>query len=172
MRLSLIVAATPNGIIGREGDLPWRLSSDLQRFKRLTMGHSLIMGRKTFDSIGRPLPGRTTIVLTRDPEAFRASHSPEILAVKSIDEAIDLAQKLPQGPDAEPFVVGGGEVYRLAWPRADRVYCTWVLADIAGDVSIPAFPTDDWQLISSEEFGTDPKNEFPTRYCVYDRKLG
>jgi dihydrofolate reductase len=172
MRLSLIVAATPTGIIGREGDLPWRLSSDLQRFKRLTMGHSLIMGRKTFDSIGKPLPGRTTIVITRDPETFRSSHSAGILAAKSIDEAIALSQSLPQGADTEPFIVGGGEVYRLAWPRADRVYCTWVLADIEGDVSIPPFPTDDWQLISSEEFGTDPKNEFPTRYCVYDRKSG
>ncbi|MFM7738727.1 MAG: dihydrofolate reductase, partial [Planctomycetota bacterium] len=115
--LSLIVAASDNDVIGREGQLPWRLSADLRRFKRLTMGHHLIMGRKTFESIGRPLPGRTTIVLSRQrdyaPAGVVVAHSPE--------EVLKLV-----AADSEPFVVGGAEIYRLLLPWVGKIYLTRV----------------------------------------------
>src|SRR5687767_2985689 len=115
MRLSLIVAVARNGVIGRQGQLPWRLSADLKRFKSLTMGHHLIMGRKTFNSLeGRELPGRITIVLTRSGQV--PSH---IRQVASLDAALQLA-----GADDEVFVIGGSEIFALALPRADRLYIT------------------------------------------------
>src|SRR5690349_5756939 len=127
-KLSLIVAMTPNRVIGRDGTLPWRLSADLQRFKRITMGHPIIMGRKTFESIGRVLPGRTTIVVSR-----RKDYSPTgALLAESLPAAIDLA-----GTSDEAFIVGGSEIYRAALPLVQRLYITMVQADIQGDTYFP-----------------------------------
>src|SRR5690349_12616593 len=129
MILSLIVALTYNGrVIGRAGGLPWRLSADLVRFKRLTMGHHLVMGRKTYESIGRPLPGRTSIVVTRQQTLFEERGTGTgrgVLYAKSLEEALELARG-----DSEVFVIGGGEIFREALARADRAYVTWVYADL------------------------------------------
>jgi dihydrofolate reductase len=166
MLVSLIAAVAENGVIGREGALPWRLSADLQRFKRLTMGHPIIMGRRTWESIGKPLPGRTSIVVTRQLEFLPAS--PEVLVAHTLDDAIAAAALSPGG-DTEAFVIGGGELYAAALPRADRLYLTRVLATVEGDARFPAYDASPWRLLSSEYFSADAKNEFPHNYEVYER---
>jgi dihydrofolate reductase len=170
-RLSLIVAASENNIIGRNGDLPWRLPADLAHFKRLTMGAAILMGRKTYDSIGRPLPGRKSIVLTRDT-AWRAIHD-EVLVAESLDMAIEVAIALAaqtevQNPD-EVFVIGGGEIYRLALPKADRVYLTRVHITVEGDATFPALDPIEWRLASSEDHPADERNEHPCTFEVWER---
>jgi dihydrofolate reductase len=160
MQISLIVAAAENDVIGRAGRLPWRLPADLRHFKQLTMGHHLIMGRKTFESIGRPLPGRTSIVLSRRQD-FPA---PEVLLAGSLDEALRRA-----GGDGEVFIVGGADVYRQALPLADRIYLTRVHADIAGDTYFPALPPGQWVLRESRRQAADAKNEYDYSFLLYER---
>src|SRR5678816_4428678 len=136
MHLSLIVALDRNRVIGRDGTLPWRLSADLKRFKALTMGHHLIMGRKTFDSLPRLLPGRTSVVVSRSQESLarRASEgnaggdAEKLHFAPSLAAAISLA-----AADSEVFVIGGAQIYELALPRADRLYVTHVEAEVDGD---------------------------------------
>jgi dihydrofolate reductase len=160
-RLSLIAAMTHSGVIGRGGMLPWKLSADLRRFKALTMGHTIIMGRKTFDSLGRVLPGRTMIVVTRQA----ASQLPvEVVVAHSLDEAIHMAAS-----DSEAFVIGGGELFQQALPRADRIYVTWVEASIDGDTRFPDWDPLAWWLIDCEPHAADSKNEYDTTFCIYDR---
>jgi dihydrofolate reductase len=161
MGMSLIVAMTRSGIIGRGGGLPWKLSADLKRFKALTMGHHLIMGRKTFDSLGRVLPGRTTVVITR-----RSDYAAPVgvLVASSLDGALQLAER-----DEEPFVIGGGEIFELALPRAGRMYVTWVEAEVAGDVRFPNVEWRQWREVSSERHSADAKNEYDTTFSIYDR---
>ena len=161
MRLSLIVAMTRQGVIGRGGKLPWRLSADLKRFKALTMGHHLIMGRKTFDSLGRLLPGRTTIVVSRQ---LRATTSTDVLLAHDLDEARRLARH-----DEEPFVIGGGEIFREALPAIDRMYVTWVEADVEGDTWFPAWNQSAWRQAACDHYSAEEKNEYDTTFCVYDR---
>jgi dihydrofolate reductase len=161
--ISMIVALTRSGVIGRDNALPWRLSEDLKRFKRLTMGHHLIMGRRTYESIGRPLPGRTSIVLTRRPEELRRTLPEGVFAAATLKEAIALC-----GDDDEVFVIGGGEVFREALPLAHRAYVTWVEADVAGDTFFHDFPNPGWRLESETFIPSDPKNEYPTSFCVYE----
>src|SRR5690606_4360756 len=127
---TLVVAVAKSGVIGRAGGLPWRLPEDLRHFKATTMGHHVIVGRKTWDSIGRALPGRTWIVVTRDP-AYTAEGA---TVVHSLDEALDRARTA--GED-EAMIAGGGELYRLALPRADRIWLTRVDAEVEGDVTFP-----------------------------------
>jgi dihydrofolate reductase len=160
-RVSLIVAMTRSGLIGRGGTLPWRLPADLARFKSLTMGHHLLMGRKTFESLGRVLPGRTTVVITRQPSY---QPPPGVLVAASLDEALQLASA-----DAEPFIIGGGEIFELALPRADRLYVTWVEADIPGDTFFPPWRPDDWTLRESSCVAADDRNAQPTTFAIYDR---
>jgi dihydrofolate reductase len=142
------------------------LSADLQRFKRLTMGHPILMGRRTWESIGRPLPGRTSIVVTRQAE-FRPPWS-EVLVAHTLDDAIAAAAAAPGG-ETEAFVIGGGELYAVALPRADRLYLTRVLATVEGDARFPHYDAGEWRLLSSEYFSADAKNEFPYNYEVYER---
>jgi dihydrofolate reductase len=176
-RLSLIVAASQNNIIGQNGDLPWRLPADLAHFKRLTMGAAILMGRKTYDSIGRPLPGRKSIVLTRDT-AWRAIHDaplPEgLLVADSLDMAIEVAIALAAQTEvqntAEAFVIGGGEIYRLALPQADRVYLTRVHITVEGDATFPALDPTEWRLVSSEDHPADDRNEHPYSFEVWERQ--
>ncbi len=132
--LAIIVAMTRSRVIGNEGGLPWRLPEDLRHFKETTMGHAIIMGRKTHESIGRPLPGRRNIVVSRTPGIAFAGCE----AATSLDEAIALARTT----DALPMVIGGAELYALALPRATRLYLTDVLDDVAGDTYFPAFDTE------------------------------
>jgi len=161
MQLSLIVAMTRAGVIGRGGGLPWKLSSDLKRFKALTMGHAIVMGRKTFESLPRALPGRKLIVVSR----AKALPAPaDVLVASSLGEALRLA-----GDDDKPYVIGGGEIFEQALPEADRLYVTWVEAEVAGDVT---FPTVDWRLwreVSSERHSADEKNEYDTTFGIYER---
>lgn len=165
MRLSLIVAYSPARVIGNQGELPWRLSSDLQRFKRLTMGHHLIMGRTTYESIGRPLPGRTSLVLSRN-EDLSIGHD----AVKVVGSLEQAQQVAADAGDTEAFVIGGGQIYELALPHVDRMYVTHVYADVTGDAHFPEWNVADWELVSEEPCPADEKNEHPSVYRVYQRR--
>jgi dihydrofolate reductase len=136
--LSLIVAVAENGCIGVENKLPWHLPEDLKRFREITRGHPVIMGRKTFESIGRPLPQRQNIVITRDP----SYSAPGIQAVTSLEQAIELASATNP---REIFVIGGAEIYRLAFPRADRLYLTVVHLEVRGDAFFP-----EWSSLSRQ----------------------
>ncbi len=161
MRVSIIVAVSRNNVIGRDRGLPWRLSADLRRFKRLTMGHHIIMGRRTFDSIGRPLPGRRSIVLSRHP----APSLPDgVLSAANLDEALALAKD-----DDEVFIIGGGQIYELALPIADRIYFTRVLADVEGDVCFPHWDSSKWRVISEERFAADERNDHAHLFQVVQR---
>ena len=144
MSIILIAAVGRNGVIGRDNDLPWRIREDLQRFKQLTLGHTLVMGRKTYDSIGRPLPGRTTFVITRD----RMWRGDGVRVVPALDEAFQQAALL--GP-ATIFVAGGGEIYRAAWDRLDRLEITEVDQTPPGEVTFPGIDLADWSEISRED---------------------
>jgi dihydrofolate reductase len=134
--LSLIVAMARNRVIGVNNTLPWHLPEDLKHFKALTMGHHIIMGRNTYESIGRPLPGRTTVILTRDP----AYAMPGCLVARTLDEAIRFCRE-----DEEAFIVGGAELYRQALPLADRLYVTEIQADFAGDAHFPELDPAGWR---------------------------
>lgn len=172
MRLSIIVAMAKNRVIGRGGALPWRLSTDLKRFKALTMGHHLIMGRKTFESIGRVLPGRKSIVISRGPEALARSasegKSPDSANNPVFAESLDRALRIATA-DTEAFVIGGASIYELAIPLADRLYVTHVKAEIEGDTYFPAYDESLWRLVEESHYPVDEKNEFPHRFCIYDR---
>jgi dihydrofolate reductase len=160
MRISLIVAISENNVIGHRGGLPWHLSADLKRFKRLTMGHHLIMGRKTFESIGRLLPGRTTVVLTRNAD-YR---------VEGAVVAGDFESVIARVPaDDEAFVIGGQEVYRLALPHVTRMYVTAVHAAVEGDTHFPDVRWDDWALIEDERFAADERNDYDCSFRIFER---
>jgi dihydrofolate reductase len=162
MKRSLIVAAAENGVIGRRGELPWRLSADLQRFKSLTMGHAILMGRKTFESIGRPLPGRRMIVFSRQAD-YRVKG---VEVVGSLKEGFRRAAE--QG-ETETFVIGGAEIFREALPLADQLYLTRVLATVEGDAFFPPVDLTQWGLLSSESHAADGKNQYATKFEVYER---
>ena len=160
MTLSLIAAVAENGVIGRDGGLPWRLSADLKRFKSLTMGHAVIMGRRTWESIGRPLPGRRMIVVSRQPGYAAAG-------VEVVGD-FEAARTLCAG-DAEAFVIGGAEFYCTALPVADRFYLTRVHAEVAGDATFPDVDWSAWRLVKSERNTADAKNEFDYSFEDYQR---
>ena len=160
MKLSIIAAMSLNRVIGRENRLPWRLPSDWARFKKLTMGHCLVMGRKTFESIGRPLPGRTTVVLTRQ----RDYAPPGVQVAQSLEEALAMAT------GDEVFITGGSEIYRQTLPRAERLYLTLIKATLEGDTYFPEFAEADWPLVSQQDHPADAKNPYPYSFLVYERK--
>ncbi len=145
--ISLIVAVSKNGIIGNKGRLPWHLPADLKRFKQLTMGHPILMGRKTFESVGKPLPGRTNIVITRQPD-FQACGA---TMVHSLKEALLLCEN-----EKEVFVIGGAEIYRQALPFADRIYLTRINQDFKGDTVLFEIDPAVWKETFREEFPADP----------------
>jgi dihydrofolate reductase len=160
-RLSLIVAMAKNRVIGTGGRIPWHLPNELQFFKRITMGHHIIMGRKTYESIGRLLPGRTTVIVTRQP----AYEVPGALVAHSLGEAIDQCTR-----DEELFVIGGAELFREALPHADRIYLTTVEAEPAGDTFMPEFDLSEWRETSHENFGADEKHPYAYRFAIYERR--
>ncbi|MEA2491027.1 MAG: dihydrofolate reductase [Acidobacteriota bacterium] len=165
MRISFIAALAANGAMGRDNDLPWkRLSTDLKRFKSLTMGHHLVLGRRTWESIGsKPLPGRIHIVVTRQPDYTATGAA----VVGTLEEALDIAR---QAGDDECFIGGGAELFTTALHRADRMYLTRVHADLEGDTFFPEFDdVSEWHLIDSEHFDADEKNEYPFSFLMYDR---
>lgn len=161
MSVSLIVAMSQNRVIGRGGALPWRLSADLQRFKKLTMGHHIVMGRKTFESIGRPLAGRKMIVVTRQ-EDYCADHA---CVAHSLPQAIEIAQA---AGDEEVFITGGSEIYRQGLEVADRVYLTLVHAEVDGDAYFPEIDVDRWRLTGGSHHAADERNEFDYSFRVYE----
>jgi dihydrofolate reductase len=165
--VSLVVAVARNGVIGVDGGLPWRLSSDLKRFKANTIGRPVIMGRKTFQSIGKPLPGRENIVVTRD-KAF----APEGVHVcGTIDAAMQLArQKARDAGVAEICVIGGGELYRQTIDHADRLVVTFVEAEVEGDTKFPFIDPAVWIEATSENHPATEKDSHPTRHVVYERR--
>lgn len=162
MRVSILVAVAENGVIGRGGKLPWHLGDDLKRFKQLTMGHTIVMGRKTWESIGRALPGRRNVVISRQAgyDAVGAD------VVTSLENALQVAEL---AGDEEAFIIGGAEVYRLTMSRAERLYVTRVLAEVEGDAHLSDFRGPDWRLVESAPHGADAKNDFPFVFEVYQR---
>lgn len=161
--ISIIVAAAENDVIGRQGELPWRLSDDLKRFKALTMGKPVVMGRKTYASIGRPLPGRQNIVITRQ-EGYVADGCD---VVDSPMAAIEAA-----GDAAEIMIIGGSHIYEAFLPKADRIYLTRVHAEVAGDAFLPELQADEWSADSTENHAADDTNDFETEFAVLNRKAG
>lgn len=150
-----------NRVIGAGGRIPWRLPDELRLFRDITMGHHMIMGRKTYESIGRLLPGRTTVIVTRQP----GYTVPGAIIAHSLDEAVAAC-----GSDDEIFVIGGAELYRAALPRADRIYLTTVDAEPAGDTFMPEVDLAAWRQISSDAFPADAKHAHPWRFAIYERK--
>jgi len=161
MLVSIIAAMDRNRLIGNNNQLPWHLPADLAHFKRVTMGKPIIMGRKTYESIGRPLPGRTNIVLTRSPD-FNAEG---VLIANSLQQALDYV-----AVEEEVMVIGGSTIYELALPRADRLYLTYVEDSFEGDAWFPDFNLEQWSIVASEEHSADEKNSSAYRFVAYARK--
>lgn len=163
MLVSAIVAVALNGVIGDGNDIPWRLSGDLKFFKRVTTGHHVIMGRKTYDSIGRPLPNRTNIILTRDP--FFAADG--VLTAHDLNEALEMAY---DHDETEAFIIGGGEVYRQGLRLCDRLYLTRVHTHAEGSVYFPELDMSEWTLVLEERFSADERNDYDYAICRYERR--
>ncbi len=167
IRKTIVVAAARNGIIGRDGDMPWRLSTDLKRFKALTTGKPVIMGRKTYDSIGRPLPGRPNVVISRST----VIDHPDVSTVGSLDEAVALAERLAVETGADEIcIIGGGQIYGQAIDIADRLCVTHVETDVDGDTSFPAIDPALWRAGETLSVPAGERDSYPTRYVVYDRR--
>lgn len=162
MRVTLVVAASENDVIGRDGDLPWRLPADLAHFKRVTMGKPIVMGRKTWDSIGRPLPGRLNIVLSRTPDAVANG----CVVVDSLDRAVEVAQEQGAG---ELVVIGGAGVYEEAMGRAGMILLTRVHAVVEGDTFLPPMDPEAWQVIAVDRHEADELNEYPFSFLELRR---
>ncbi|GGE42559.1 dihydrofolate reductase [Agaricicola taiwanensis] len=164
----LVVAVARNGVIGADNGLPWRLSSDLKRFKALTMGQPIIMGRKTFQSIGKPLPGRETIVVTRNAYA---DFGPGIHVTTSLDEALDRGQVLAREMRAKSIaVIGGGEIYAQAMAYADRLEMTEVDASPVGDARFPAVDETIWREVSREPHSAGEKDDHAFTFVTLTRR--
>jgi dihydrofolate reductase len=169
MRISIIAAVAENGVIGRGGDLPWRLSNDLRRFKQLTMGHTVIMGRRTWESVGRALPGRRMCVVSRQP-TYRVD-CPEVEVAASLEDAL---QRTATRGEVEAFIIGGAELYKSALPLADRLYLTIVKANVEGDTFFPVQSFDDfdwnaWVILENETHNADSKNEHAYVFTTLQR---
>jgi dihydrofolate reductase len=163
--VALVVAVADNYVIGREVQLPWgHLPADLRHFKQVTIGHPVVMGRKTYDSIGRALPGRANIVVTRQQNWSALGCEP----VHSVLTAIDRARELA-GPDGVICVIGGGEIYREALPQANVVYLTEVHGTFAGDVTFPVLSPSEWREVTRERHEADASNAYAYSFVTYQR---
>lgn len=167
VRIAFVVAAAANGVIGRDGQLPWRLPSDLKRFRALTLGKPIIMGRKTYKSIGKPLDGRDNIVLSRQP----GFNPPGVAVVARIEDAIQLGRRLAarQGVD-EVAIIGGAEVFGAALPLADRIYLTLVKGTPVGETRLPQFDPETWQETARAAMAKGPRDQYCADFIVLDRK--
>ena len=163
MKISIIVAMDKNRLIGKEGTIPWRLPADLKHFKRTTMGHPIIMGRKTYQSVGRPLPGRDNIVITRQA-GFQA---PGCRVAESLDDALNQAREA-DGAE-ESFIIGGAEIYAAAIDLADRLYLTEIDHGFDGDVHFPEIPMNQWRLLERETYEADRSNPYRFTISILDR---
>ena len=169
MRVSLIAAVAANGVIGRDNDLPWSLPADLRLFQTLTMGHTLIMGRRTWESFATPLPGRQIVVLTSRPD-WKPDGWPEgaegVEAAPTLDEALERAREFG---DTEAFVAGGTAVFREALPRADRIYLTRVNAEVPGDTYFPEFDIAGWKIIEEDHHEADAEHAHSFTFQILER---
>jgi dihydrofolate reductase len=159
--VSLIVAMAQNGVIGRANGLPWRLPEDLKRFRAFTLGKAVLMGRKTFESIGRALPGRVNLVLTRDP----SWSAPGVVVVHSMEAALAQA-----AASDELVVIGGAEIYRLVLPFARRIYLTHVHADVPGDTFFPDFDPTQWDDVECRLHPADDEHAYPVTFMTLERR--
>ena len=165
--MAMIAAVAENGVIGNGNAIPWRLPADFAHFKRMTLGKPLIMGRKTFESIGRPLPGRTNIVVTRQ----RGYQPDGVLVISSLEAALEHAQAIATADGAsEVMIGGGGEIYRAAMPQADTLYITHVALTAPGDALFPAIDPEIWQETGKIEVPADPRDTAAFRVSVYRRR--
>lgn len=165
--VALIVCAARNGVIGRGGRMPWRMPSDLKHFKALTVGKPVVMGRKTFGSIGKALPGRVNIVITRQAGLTL----PDATVVADLAAGLAEGRRVAEATGAgEVMVIGGGEIYAQALPVAQRVYFTRLCADVEGDAVFPALPDCDWTVVSRAPLQTTPKDDFAAEVVVYERR--
>lgn len=165
--IALIVAVARNGVIGRDNKMPWHLPGELKYFKATTMGKPIVMGRKTFESLGRPLPGRTNIVITRD----RSFAGDGIVVVHDVDEALQRADAIAQRDSAaEIMVIGGADIYRQTLPRATVLYITEVHAEVEGDAFFPPFERGQWARVSSEDVDAQAAKSFAYTLAVYRRR--
>lgn len=160
MIVSLVAAMAENRVIGKGGTLPWHLPLDMQHFKKLTVDHTVIMGRKTFEELKHPLANRRNVVISRDP----AFHPRGVTVVPSLDEALALG-----ATEKEVFVIGGGEIFGLALPRADRLYLTVVHADVPGDTCFPPLDQAAWALEEEEHHPADERHAYPFSFRRYQR---
>jgi dihydrofolate reductase len=161
MNVSIIVAVSRNLVIGKDNQLIWKLSADLKRFKALTTGHTIIMGRKTFDSIGKPLPDRTSIVITRQKD-YKIEGC---IVVNSLEEALEKSSD-----QEEVFVIGGGAIYKEALAKANKIYYTKVHNNFEGDTFFPVLDLKEWESVNREDRLPDEKNEIPYSFIDYKRK--
>ncbi len=167
--LAVMVAVAANGVIGNANALPWHLPEDLRYFKRVTLGKPIVMGRKTFESIGRALPGRTNIVISRNPELPAEGVSP----AASLDEALELAGQVARRDGVAEFVViGGAQIYGLAIPRADRLYVTEVHARVEGDTFLAEIAWERWRESARETHPATAPGDYGYSFVVYDRRAG
>jgi dihydrofolate reductase len=163
MIISTIVAVAKNNIIGRDNNIPWYLPADLKYFKKVTLDHHIIMGRKCFESIGRPLPKRTNIVITRNP-FYVASNC---LVTNSVEEALTIARN---NGEEEAFIIGGGQIYDMTQDYWDRIYLTDVDLEVEGDIYFPEVDPEKWRLLSEEAHSADEKNEHDYTFKIFERK--
>lgn len=159
--LSIIVAVAENNVIGKDNDLIWKLPRDMKHFKETTTGHYIIMGRKTFESNGRPLPNRINVIITRD----KSYEAEGCIIVNSLEDAIKEAKN-----DSEAFIIGGGIIYKLAMPFVDRIYLTKIHYTFEGDTYFPELNMNDWDEIDRRDFEPDEKNKYPFSIYTLDRK--
>ena len=162
MLISTIVATAQNNVIGKDNQIPWYLPADLQYFKKITINHHIIMGRNCFESIGRPLPKRTNVVVTRNPFFIATG----CVVTHSIEEALRLAEK---NGEEEVFIIGGGEIYQQSVGFWDRIYWTEVALNTEGDVFFPKIEMKNWKLTSEEKHAKDDKNEMDFVFKIYDK---
>ncbi|UFU01251.1 dihydrofolate reductase [Radiobacillus kanasensis] len=160
--LSFLVAMDKNSVIGRENDLPWRLPKDLKFFKELTTSHTVIMGRNTFDSMGKPLPNRTNVVVTRNTDYEQEG----CIVIHSLDTILEWQK---ESPDQEYFIIGGGKIFEQMLPHADRMYITYIDEVFEGDTYFPNFDSSKWVLTSEKKGEKDEKNPYDYYFRQYDR---
>lgn len=160
--LSIIVAVGENNVIGKDNDLIWKLPRDMRHFKETTTGHYIIMGRKTFESNGRPLPNRTNVIITRDKNYTAEG----CVIVHSLEDAINEAKE-----DKEAFIIGGGEIYKKSMTLVDRIYLTQIYYNFEGDTFFPEINMEDWTEVDRRDFEPDEKNKYPFTILTLDRKF-
>ena len=167
VKISMIVAVAENGVIGNGEEMPWYLPSDFAHFKQVTMGKPVVMGRKTFESIGKPLPGRTNIVVSRQP-----GFQPEgVIVIDDLGAALDHARTIAEADSAgEVMVMGGGEIYSAVMPRTDRLYISHVALSPEGDVKFPEIASDQWDCVEMPPISPSDRDSAPYKICIYERR--